>query len=46
MSMLAIIGGTGVYNLSLFDQVEEKLVATPFGECKVILGKIKDNLSL
>ena len=42
MSMLAIIGGTGVYNLSLFDQVEEKLVATPFGECKVILGKIKD----
>ena len=42
MSMLAIIGGTGVYNLSLFDHVEEKLVETPFGECKVILGQMKE----
>ena len=42
MSMLAIIGGTGVYNLSLFDHVEEKLVETPFGECKVILGQVKE----
>ena len=40
--MLAIIGGTGVYNLSLFDHVEEKLVETPFGECKVILGQVKE----
>ena len=40
--MLAIIGGTGVYNLSIFDQVEEQNITTPYGDRSVVIGAIGD----
>ncbi len=38
--MLAIIGGTGVYDLSIFDEWSEQTVATPYGDTVVVLGKM------
>lgn len=40
--MLAIIGGTGVYDLSIFDQVKKEVVQTPYGERTVTIGSVGD----
>lgn len=40
--MLAIIGGTGVYDLSIFDQVKKEVVQTPYGERIVTIGSVSD----
>lgn len=38
MLKTAIIGGTGVYDPYLIEDMEERLIATPYGEAKVITG--------
>lgn len=42
MPKIGIIGGTGVYNPKLLDNVSEKVVVTPYGEVKALIGKYKD----
>lgn len=39
MPQIAIIGGTGVYDPALLEDIKEQLVATRFGEVKVLTGK-------
>jgi 5'-methylthioadenosine phosphorylase len=39
MIKLAIIGGTGVYNPKLLDNINEVVQATPYGEVKLIIGE-------
>lgn len=41
MFKTAIIGGTGVYDPYLIDGMEERLIATPYGEAKVITGQFQ-----
>ncbi|MEW6243341.1 MAG: S-methyl-5'-thioadenosine phosphorylase [Bacillota bacterium] len=36
--MIAIIGGTGVYDARLLDDVRERVIKTPFGETRVKTG--------
>ncbi len=39
MPKIAVIGGTGVYNPELLNDVKEIVEMTPYGEVKAILGK-------
>ncbi|MEE8168149.1 MAG: S-methyl-5'-thioadenosine phosphorylase [Candidatus Hydrothermarchaeales archaeon] len=38
--MIAIIGGTGIYDPKLFGDVEAKTVETPYGSVEVYLGEV------
>ena len=38
MKPIAIIGGTGVYDPQIINDAKEQVIATPFGEAKVIHG--------
>lgn len=42
MSLIAIIGGTGVYDPNIINNIEEKQIETPYGEVKYIQGTYKD----
>lgn len=42
MSLIAIIGGTGVYDPKIINNIEEKTIETPYGEVKYIQGNYKD----
>lgn len=37
---LAIIGGTGVYDPQIFNNVNERVVSTPYGEVQLIIGEV------
>ena len=39
-ALLAIIGGTGVYDLSIFEQVKEEIVQTPYGDRSILIGTV------
>ncbi len=41
MSVIAVIGGTGVYDPSMFDNLEEKSMNTPYGEIHYTKGTYK-----
>lgn len=42
MSLIAIIGGTGVYDPNIINDIVEKEIETPYGKTKYIQGKYKD----
>ena len=42
MPKIGIIGGTGVYNPKLLDDVRETIEVTQYGEVKAIIGNYKD----
>lgn len=41
MSLIAIIGGTGVYDPNILENIEEKEIMTPYGLAKYIQGQYK-----
>lgn len=41
MGVIAVIGGTGVYDPSMFEHIEEKTMATPYGEIAYTKGSYK-----
>jgi len=41
MPKIGIIGGTGVYNPKLLDNVRETIKVTPYGEVKALIGSYK-----
>ena len=45
MSVIAVIGGTGVYDPSMFDNLEEKSMNTPYGEIHYTKGSYKNKPS-
>lgn len=42
MPQIGIIGGTGVYNPKLLDEVKEIVEVTPYGEVRGIIGKFRN----
>lgn len=41
MGVIAVIGGTGVYDPSMFENIEEKTMQTPYGEIAYTSGSYK-----
>jgi 5'-methylthioadenosine phosphorylase len=39
---IAIIGGTGVYDPGILNDIQEEIVATPFGKVRALIGKYQD----
>jgi len=42
MSAIGVIGGTGVYDPSIFENIHEESLMTPYGEIDYVQGSIFD----
>lgn len=38
MALVGVIGGTGVYDPGILENISEHIQSTPYGEVKVLLG--------